>query len=772
MIEMLRSAKGAAHNTNPTQEQIAPHSVLRAYVKRRVRTAALTAATLLAIAHLTTGQLNAQTGNLRAVYNRMASADLRVPASAASTRALLANGNEKIDPGLRLLMAEGQRRGFGNLEDTARSLGVAMSDDRVAVSLLAEDGADPEAVRRRVEAAGGEVSGIVGNAVLAEIPLRSIDGLGNDRDVYYVARQETLYADYQATSPGDSAAGVMFTKADQLHRRGIKGRGVKIGILDFGFGRYHELEQRGLVPTPKVAKQFGKTADWAVGTVHGAACAEIIHAMAPDAELYIAMVGDGNGGASSGEINAAAEFLESQKVDIISFSGGGHGGPHDGRDIMDKMVEKAAAQGILWVNAAGNEGASHWAGPAQDKNNDGWIDIGPKGEPGLAVQAPNCGQPQCQVSLLITWNDWGPNPLTPSATEDIDAFLFTYDASTGNATQVAQSVNPQQGRGAPQEFVSYNGPPGQIYLLALRPTHVTKPVRVHVFSVSPSQMFPVVPGGSIGIPGTSASALTVAAIDVTNSKLETYSSQGPTDDDRVKPDISAPDNDISAAYTKDQAGRFRGTSAACPHASGMAALIKQMNPSANLPGFRQSMIATARMLGATVPNNETGFGLIDAELARAGGSGGGTGTSPTTTLVIPGALGGKISSAALDRMRASAADDDVIHPKVVVGRPSYKPGDGLKIGFRVDEDCYYLLVHRDSGGHYTLLAPTASGAQKLHGGEKYAEPSGENRTLRITPPAGTEEVLLICSTSEADLNSWRPGARGVAVAVVRYQVEE
>jgi len=123
-------------------------------------------------------------------------------------------------------------------------------------------------------------------------------------------------------------------------------------------------------------------------------------------------------------------------------------------------------------------------------------------------------------------------------------------------------------------------------------------------------------------------------------------------------------------------------------------------------------------------------------------------------------------------MRAAASDDDLIHPKVVVGRPSYRAGDGLKIGFRVDQDCFYLLVHRDSRGRYTLLAPTPSGDQKLRAGEKYAEPSGENRTLRITPPAGTEEVLLICSMRESDLDSWRPGARGVAVAVVRYQVEE
>jgi hypothetical protein len=72
--------------------------------------------------------------------------------------------------------------------------------------------------------------------------------------------------------------------------------------------------------------------------------------MAPDAELYLAY--DDGDDVSYGN---AIDWLIAQNVNIISHSAGGVVGPMDGSDRDAALVDSIAAQGILWVNSAGNE---------------------------------------------------------------------------------------------------------------------------------------------------------------------------------------------------------------------------------------------------------------------------------------------------------------------------------------------------------------------------------------------------------------------------------
>ena len=91
-----------------------------------------------------------------------------------------------------------------------------------------------------------------------------------------------------------------------------------------------------------------------------------------------------------------------------------------------------------------------------------------------------------------------------------------------------------------------------------------------------------VPSSSILDPGASTSVFTAGAICFQNDSLEPYSSQGPTIDGRIKPDIAGQDAVTSGVYgpfsTCGSSG-FTGTSAASPHTAGAAALVKQVNPS-------------------------------------------------------------------------------------------------------------------------------------------------------------------------------------------------
>src|SRR4051812_34820529 len=76
--------------------------------------------------------------------------------------------------------------------------------------------------------------------------------------------------------------------ADAWHAAGVRGRGVKVAVLDTGFRGYRDHLGRELPATVKV-KSFRHDADLeARDSNHGVACAEVIHTLAPDAELLFA----------------------------------------------------------------------------------------------------------------------------------------------------------------------------------------------------------------------------------------------------------------------------------------------------------------------------------------------------------------------------------------------------------------------------------------------------------------------------------------------------
>jgi hypothetical protein len=154
--------------------------------------------------------------------------------------------------------------------------------------------------------------------------------------------------------------------------------------------------------------------------------------------------------------------------------------------------------------------------------------------------------------------------------------------------------------------------------------------------------------------GTVGAALYFAtpACGTSPATLEAYSSVGgaPTLFDasgtrlatpvlRQKPDFVGPDgaNDTFLGFTLASSGltggkfntsiaacqnnpdypNFFGTSAATPHAAGIAALILQTNPSATPPQIYSALQKTALAMGSPAPNYQSGYGFIQAGAALA-----------------------------------------------------------------------------------------------------------------------------------------------------------
>ncbi|MCX4451333.1 S8 family serine peptidase [Streptomyces sp. NBC_01789] len=106
--------------------------------------------------------------------------------------------------------------------------------------------------------------------------------------------------------------------------------------------------------------------------------------------------------------------------------------------------------------------------------------------------------------------------------------------------------------------------------------------------------------GSIGSPGAAASALTVAAVDKNDERAE-FSSQGPLiRTHSLKPDVSAPGVDVSAAASQSVPGwtgglyrTMSGTSMATPLVAGSAAILKERHPDWSGERIKNALMSTS-----------------------------------------------------------------------------------------------------------------------------------------------------------------------------------
>ena len=504
---------------------------------------------------------------------------------------------------------------------------------------------------------GGSIFAVLPKQVLQNLAEQSVLQFADIQSVFYASKdtfsleqlqqhlRRAQTEDTNVSRPSSNTTqrlvgeGVALTQVGLLHKKNITGKGVKVGILDFGFGYYGTLQQKGILPQPYAVRAFvnGESNTNLGGTIHGTACTEIVHQMAPDARIYLSQVGDGSGGAGSGDIMAAAQWLVDQGVDVINFSGGGHFGAHDGTNELDKMVENVVSRGVLWVNAAGNEGDEHWLGAVADNNRNGFIDVNEnrRGDH-LVIEA--CGSRCGALSIQINWDDWQSSPRR-SGTVDVDAWLVRQNGTKVELVDQATRRRGEHDIAFEGLFFSNNLPKGD-YALVLKANKLQADMRLHVF-VKGGQLYQRNAQGSIGIPANSEAALSVGAYNVTKKEIARYSSQGSTDDLRLKPDISAPADVQNNTYALELSeGRFSGTSAAAPHMAGFAALVKQQFPNLSPAQLKQKILRNAaHRLYENSPNSIAGVGLLNASmLANETSNSSSSGRSESDSTQKPDAL--------------------------------------------------------------------------------------------------------------------------------------
>lgn len=573
---------------------------------------------------------------------------------------------------------------------------------------------------------------------------------------------------------GSLDEGVHTTGADAWQAAGITGKGVRVGIIDTGFVDYARLLS-GATVTARSFREDALIADSpaTADTVHGTACAEIVHAMAPDAALYLAATD------TPGSFLAAMQWLiRDARVAIITTSLGFYGDyPTDGSSELAQAVDTAKAAGVFFVKSAGNFADKHYGATFTDTDGDGFHDFpGSTTKNGLTVKMT--GGP---FEIFLNWDDWQ----RPQVNYD----LFLYNSAGQEAAR--SDTNQTRTGKRPVEHIMGTLPTGT-YTLKIKkvnPRDRDLPMNLLIQGGIAAQM---TAAGSITVPGDARGAVTVAAINVQTETVESFSSHGPTLDGRTKPDLGAPDRVTNDAYASVGVDTFLGTSAAAPHVGGAAALYKQAVPDATPDAILAFLTQRAGMpQGTEQGTNITGSGLLTLGAVpglatnpappiapAANPSHPGTRftddfTSPTTGLPPQGYVGGMYRVTAdanvlttLPYPTPLAAGDAVY---AVQARKTGGANDAMMglVVRRLDEkNALYFLIAND--GAFNVLAKVNGSTRSLTGGWQTSAaivPGGTN-ALRVEATGGTYAFLvndrLLTRVIIADNGA--PGAFGLLAA--------
>ncbi|HZT80290.1 MAG TPA: S8 family serine peptidase [Gemmataceae bacterium] len=370
--------------------------------------------------------------------------------------------------------------------------------------------------------------------------------------------------------------------ADRWHAAGFRGKGIKVAILDSGFRGYKEHLGKAL-PARVLARSFRSDGNLeARDSQHGILCGEVLHALAPEADLLFANWEPDR----SDQFLQAVRWAREQGVKVISCSiimpswsdGEGRGPVHQALGRL--LGDGNKAGDLLCFASAGNVAQRHWAGPFRDTG-DGW-------HAWVPGQRDNLVRPwgDERVSLEMCWSG--------SARYE----LSVADARTGR--EVCRSAAVCEDRcGAVARF---QPEPHRTYMVRVRLVG-GEPGRFHLSCLG-GGMRHATTAGSIPFPGDGPEVIAVGAVSEEGRRVN-YSSCGPCS--------AGPKPDLTAVVPFPSLWRprpFAGTSAAAPQAAGLAALLWSKHPDWTASQVRAALGKAAVDLGPPGHDCETGYGMI------------------------------------------------------------------------------------------------------------------------------------------------------------------
>lgn len=373
------------------------------------------------------------------------------------------------------------------------------------------------------------------------------------------------------------------------HQQGWRGQGVKVAILDSGF-RGYQAALGNCLPKRVTAKSFRVDGDLeARDSQHGILCAEVIHALAPDAELLLA-----NWEPDSPESFARALAWAKREgarvatcsVIMPSWSDGAGGGPVHAA-LRATLGDGQSTRDMTLTASAGNLAQRHWGGTlAPNRHQDHqWIagqqlnPIVPWGNERVAVELYGSLSCACQLQVI--------------------------DRTTGKIVQDSE-LTPENvdGKMWGQTAVRFEPEPRHDYAVSVRVLGVAAANDCVHLVVLGGHLDHCTQAGSIPFPGDGTNVMTFGCVDERRQRLA-YSSCGPNSQ-RPKPDFVA-----QVPFPLRFRDRpFTGTSAAAPQGAALAAILMSRDPSLTPQRIHDALRGAAVDLSQPGHDGETGFGLL------------------------------------------------------------------------------------------------------------------------------------------------------------------
>ncbi len=375
---------------------------------------------------------------------------------------------------------------------------------------------------------------------------------------------------------------------ERWHQSGRRGQGVKIAVLDSGFRDYEKFLGHGLPARVKV-RSFRKDQNLeARDSQHGIYCAEVLHAIAPDAELLLANWEPD----SPDAFLKAVRWAKTEGAKIVSCSlimpgwSDGEGGGEVHRQLHDALGDGRSGRDLLCFASAGNIAERHWCGTFAP-NKDGW----------------HRWHADTTDNLLTPWGDervavefYGP---MESAYEIL---VYHRNGSLIGKAQLCQDATKKCSRAV----VRFEPEPDAAYHVRVRCLDKAPAAKAEAFHlvILGGSLQHTTSRGSVAFPGDGAAVMAVGAVDAKKQRVS-YSSCGPNS--RLpKPDFVA----TVPFPILCRAQPFGGTSAAAPQAAGLAALLWSRHPDRTPSQVIEALREAALDLGPPGHDYDTGYGLV------------------------------------------------------------------------------------------------------------------------------------------------------------------
>ncbi|MEO8427268.1 MAG: LamG-like jellyroll fold domain-containing protein [Verrucomicrobiota bacterium] len=528
---------------------------------------------------------------------------------------------QKMDSQLVFAVKKGRDRALANAVPNLQPVVRYEPDGRVLVDI---DAAVTITLLKQIEQRGGTViNSFAGfRSIRALLPLDQIQVVSASPDVKFVRPAVQAYTNTgTVNSEGDNTHGAATARSSFS----VDGTGVKVGVLSDSVDFLSSSQANGnLGPVTVLSGQSGVP-----GSGEGTAMLEIIHDLAPGAQLFYATAFNGVASFAQNILDLRAAGCDIIVDDVGYFNESPF---QDGP--ISQAVNTVTAGGALYFSAAANSGNKN------DNTSGTWegdfVDAGAAPAPvnGRNGRIHSFGAStqntinQAGFGVVLFWSD----PLGGSA-NDYDLYIVD---SAGTAL-VAFSSNVQNGNQDPYEQVGQ--PRAGQKVVIVKATGTARYLHVDTLRGN----FSINTAGNTKGHSAAVSAFSVAAVNASTSypnpfvggaqnPIETFSSDGPRrvfyqadgtaitpgnfsstgGTVRQKPDIAAADG-VSTSVPG--FGSFFGTSAAAPHAAAVSALLLSYNSALTTAQVRSLLTSTALDIEAPNVDRDSGAGIVMASRA-------------------------------------------------------------------------------------------------------------------------------------------------------------